>query len=151
MTVVSRFRTGQRLADLRGPLNRLVDAVNQPRREVPLPPSVRGIQVLELEIKAFATNATDGSNELTCVDVGMAADPAAFEYTVRLPQTFIETTRGAIAYVYTDINNRTADASENQEMTPNYIVGDRILATRILDDDGALRDLNVDGRQWAKV
>ena len=136
------FYAGQRIQALRDPLNRLVRAINeQPgggRAAVPA-----AAASVALEIKAL------GATTLTCVDPGN--DASAREYTVAVPPTFTEASRGGVSYVYTDINNRTADGTETQKLTPEYIVGDTIRAAWRLDGDGSLIDLNIDGRQWAKV
>lgn len=139
------FYQGMPLRQLRDPLNRLVKRVNAD----PLGTSRATIPIaypsIELEIKTL------GASTLTCVDPGAAADPQAREYTVVLPPTFTETSREGVSYTYTDINTRTADGSENQKMTPSYVVGDKIRAAYRFEGDGSLLDLNIDGRQWAKV
>lgn len=93
-----------------------------------------------VEIKAFDTV----ERTLTCVPVGLI-EP---EYTVHPPVTFTEDSRGGITYTYTDTNNRTADGAETQQLTPLYVIGDPI---GIFFDGTAWRDLNVDGRQWART
>lgn len=95
-----------------------------------------------LQIKTL--NASD----LVCTLPGLTAEPTAEQFLVALPITFTEASRGGVSYVYSTINTRTADGTESQELTPVYIVGDLIFA---MDDGAGYRDINVDGRQWAKV
>jgi len=94
----------------------------------------------------------DGLRTMDCVIPGTSGVPVPFIYTVSLPQLFTETTRtGGFQYTYSTLNARaqTAPAAEDQEITPNLIVGDEIVA----------RDLNnglswvwaPDGRMWASV
>lgn len=138
------FTRGEPVRDLRDPLNRLVRIANEQTTGGRAGLPVSAVSV-ELEIKTL--NASD----LTCVDPGQAANNDAREYTVLLPPTFTEASRGSVNYVYTDINNRTADGTEAQRLTPEYIVGDKIRATWRLEGNGSMIDLNIDGRQWAKL
>jgi len=85
---------------------------------------------------------------LTCIPAGQSANPSAPEYTIELPQTFNEAARQGVTYSYSNINTRVADGTENQQLTPNYVVGDLIVVQNI----GTFWiDMNIDGRQWAKV
>lgn len=143
---VQRFSSGQPVGGprgIRGQLNQIVDIVNRRDRAAPLP--VVGVcQIIEVEIKTL------NADTLTCIDPG-ATEPTSREYTVELPPTFTEASRGGVSYVYSDLNHRTADGTENQELTPVYVVGD-MLSIRLRDvGDGDWRDTNDDGRQWAKV
>ena len=142
------FRTGQSLRDLRQPLNRMVTELN--KRDDPvagpvgaslgLPPT----QTLLLEIRTL--NAAN----LVCNLPGQSLNGSAELYTVELPQTLNESTRGGVVYAYTDINNRTADGSEIQQLTPVYLLADLIVATLVQEGNFWI-DMNIDGRQWAKV
>ena len=97
-----------------------------------------------LQIEAL--NASD----LTCTIPGEVA-PERFQYTVELPPIFTEASRGAVNYVYTDINNRVADGSENQQLTPEFIVGEIIPCAFVDDRQTGLWLFLGDGRMWAKV
>lgn len=144
---VPRFRTGQRVSDLRQPLNRLVDAVNEIQPPITdRPPIVIPQQAIKVEIRLV------NADTLTCLDVDAGQlNPSARAYNVELPFTFTVTARGGINYVYTDLNNRTADGTEVQQMTPEYLILDQIWVLWIPGGDGSYVDLNVDGRQFAKV
>lgn len=143
-----RLVRGGSIAGSRLTLNRLIDEVN-----------ARGVSsggvpggnytplILQLEIRILNTGPPA---TLTCALPGQQLNPSAQQYTVALPLTFTETSRDGVSYVYTDINNRTADATEVQKMTPIYLVQDLILVMQ-LGHTGVMYDLNVDGRQWARV
>ena len=145
---LSLLRRGQSVRDLRQPINSLIEQVNKTTSllggaQTPLadkPPK----QLLLIEIKTL--NAAN----LTCVVPGQSAAPEAFEYTVELPQTFNESNREGVTYVYTNINNRTADGTEQQRLTPTYVVGDLIMVASFTEGTGYI-DINIDGRQWAKL
>lgn len=139
------FYTGQWISDLRDPLNRLVKVVNTGVEGSSMPGGLTFYATVALEVKTL------NASTLTCVDPGAAAEQDAREYTVELPPTFTEASREGVAYVYTDINNRTADGTETQRLTPTYVVGDIIRAAYRLEGDGSLIDMNIDGRQWAKL
>ena len=74
-----------------------------------------------------------------------------------------ETARGGVTYTYADDQNRTADngsETEQQRVTTDYLVGDRIEVrvirgkigiTEVDNQRGSPVDANVDGRVWAKV
>lgn len=146
MRRIQRFRSGQRVANLRQPLNRLVDALNvDDTPTTNRAPLVIPQQVIVVEIKLLNLDS------LACVDVGEGLNPAGRSYLVDLPFTFHPATRDGVSYVYADINNRTADGTEVQQLTPQYMVLDQIWVAWIPGGDGSYIDLNVDGRQWAKV
>ena len=145
---IPRLVRGGSIAGSRLTLNRLIDEVNargEPSGGVPGGNFTPFMMYLEVHALVSGTPST-----LTCRLPGQSANASAREFTVQLPQTFTETSRGAVTYVYTDINNRTADATEVQKMTPEYLVGDFILAYQLGYSD-KMYDVNADGRQWAKV
>jgi len=146
--ILPRFVAGQNVTAMRAPLNRIVDRVNKlsenPAGPAGADPGFLAHTTLLLEIQTL--NAAN----LTCIIPDPAPDPTADLYVVELPQTFNETSRGGVTYVYTDINNRTADGTEVQQLTPSYIVGDLVVATSVLDGQFWI-DMNIDGRQWARV
>jgi len=144
---IPRVVAGTNVNRLRQPLNRIIDRVNS-NSEVLAGPvgaleGTGATTLLLVEIKTL--NAAN----LICVLPG-TADPEEYDYEVELPQTFNESSRGGVTYVYTDINNRTADGTEVQQLTPIYIVGDLLMISEANDGQFWI-DLNVDGRQWAKV
>lgn len=142
--------SGQRVQDLRAPWNRIVDAVN----DLATPPvsmrADRAIpqQVILVEIRNFIFGPP---NELTCVDPGEQLNPSARTYNVTLPPTFDTLSREGVTYVYSDVNNRVADGAETQQLTPAYLLQDVIYVAWVPGGDGSYVDLNIDGRQWAKV
>lgn len=149
--LIQRFRTGQKIADIRPQLNQIVDAVNEdltPRGPVGADPGFLPERSIMLEVKTL--NFVANASTLTCVFPGDGANPAALEYEVTLPMTFNEASRDGVSYVYSTVNVRTADGTEIQQLTPSYIVGDLIIAY-FTQHEYAWRDLNIDGRQWAKV
>lgn len=154
MRRVSRFRGGQQVANLRPQLNALVDAVNGPPDTSGPRGTLPGFipqRILVLEIRAFLPNLVDPTlSRLQCSLADQQLNPSAQTWDVSLPWTFTDLTRGGVSYVYTDINNRTADGTEVQQLTPQYIVQDLIMVGEF-EQGTAWRDLNVDGRQWAKV
>ena len=99
-------------------------------------------RIVRVEIKTI--NPTN----LICVGLGQAAVQDTAEYTVELPPRFRDTSRGGRTYTYTDINNRVADGTENQQLTEQYLVGDE-LTIHFFGDKWI--DANIDGRMWAKV
>lgn len=90
------------------------------------------------------------AGRMECTLPGQELNPSAIVYVVDPPWTLTEAARGAVSYAYADLNNRTADGTEVQQMTPLYIIGDNLLIAEY-EQTGTWRDLNIDGRQWAKV
>ena len=145
---VSRFFRGQSIRDLRLPLNRLVEQVNAGNIEGYASQANQdfvGERHLVLEIKML------NPSDLICVLPTLAAEPLAFQYTVSLPDIFTEASRGGVNYTYTDINNRQADGSENQQLTPEFVVGENIHCVFIDDNTQGYWLFVGDGRMWAKV
>lgn len=69
-----------------------------------------------------------------------------------LPPIFTETARGAITFVYSDLNNRTATEGptvETQQITPSLIVGEAVQAAYFSELD--IWQFISDGRMWAKT
>lgn len=149
MRYVDRFLPGQPVGGpngIRHRLNIMADEIRKTSGPVgPASVPQNAFPIFQVEIKTLETD------ELTCVDVGAGSDMDAEEFKVSLPETFTETSRDGVNYTYTDINTRVADGTENQELTPKYIVGDKIYITWTEVGDNGWLDINVDGRQWAKV
>ena len=143
---LQQFVRGTPISEIRGSLNRIVDAVNEINAPVSGSTPTRNATPLLLLLEIRILNA----NTLTCAFPGQQLNPAAQTWEVKLPPTFTETSRDGVSYVYTDINNRTADGAEAQKLTPIYLVQDLILVQQI-SYTGELYDLNIDGRQWARV
>lgn len=139
------FKSGQPVRALRNPLNKIVNEVNRNSLGIRSLNIVRTPPIWKVEIKTL--NASD----MICVLIGESANNDAIEFTVIPPPTFTETSREGVTYAYTNINTRTADATENQELTPKYVVGDELRIMEDFESDGSYIDLNIDGRQWAKV
>ena len=133
------FRAGQPLRELRQPLNRIVSELN--RRELAAAGSqgslegFRAHDYLLLEIKTL------NPANLTCVLPEQTLQPGVDEYTVELPQTFNEASRDGVTYTYTDINNRTADGTEIQKLTPIYLINDLIVAASCGNVDASPRSV----------
>lgn len=142
-----RFTSGQPVRSLRNPLNAIVDRLNgddTPRGSTGAYQGLLPQAVIRLQIRDINTS------DLTCVVPGNVLQPSAQTWTVTLPPTLTESSRDGVSYVYTDINNRTADGTETQKMTPLYIINDYVYVATVVAE-GAYVDLNVDGRQWARV
>lgn len=141
-----RFARGTPVTALRNDLNKIVDRLNGsdvPSGSVALlgfPP----VPLMQLEIRAL------NASTLTCHLPGQALNPSAQTWKVELPPTLTESSRDGVSYVYTDINNRTADGAEVQKLTPIYILDDTVYVATIVAT-GTYVDVNVDGRQWARV
>jgi len=154
MRRVSRFHVGQKVANLRPQLNALVDAVNGPADTFGPRGTLPGFipqRILVLEIRAFVPDLVDPTlSILECALPDQQLNPSAQKWDVSLPWTFTVLSRDGVSYVYTDINNRTADGTEVQQLTPQYLVQDLIMVGEF-EQGTAWRDLNIDGRQWAKV
>lgn len=149
-TRIQRFRRGQQIASARPQLNQLVDAINRddrlagPAGSAPgfAPQRVLSVQIRNLDLP--------GAGQLQCTIDSFSLDPNLLVYVVLPPRTITESSRAGVSYVYTDINNRTADGTEVQQLTPEYILNDWLLIAEY-ERGGIWRDLNIDGRQWAKV
>ena len=147
---IRELRSGQPVTSLRQPLNDLIRQVNDltnlpggPRVATSLLPNTLRV----FEIKAFGAGP---DFEMTCVLPGQSANVDAQEWTVYPPYTFVVTSRDGVSYSYADINNRVADGTDSHEMTPKYLVGDRLLAV-YEPVENRFYDVNVDGRMWAKL
>ena len=146
MKRIQRFRSGQRVSKLRLPLNRIVEALNiDDTPTTDRAPGVIPQQAILVEVRLVNLDT------LTCIDIGEQLNPSGRAYNVELPYTFDVASRDGITYVYADLNNRTADGTEVQQMTPRYIVQDQLWVLWMPGGDGSYIDLNVDGRQWAAV
>lgn len=149
---LSRFDRGQPVSTLRKPLNRIVDEINgrnsAPAGAAGANPGFLAQNILWVEIRAL------NAQTLTCTLGGNALNPSAFEYEVELPQTLTYlSSPGGVNYVYSDINHRVADGTENQELTPIYSINQFIVLANVRRDNGEVFyvDLNIDGRQFAKL
>ena len=123
----------------------MVDAINEspePAGPTGAVPALPGWQALLLEIKTL------NLANMVCTLPGKTGAAGVYEYTVELPQTFNESSGAGVTYIYTSINDRTADGTETQRLTPPYLLNDLVLAVLVRD---FWLDANVDGRQWAKV
>lgn len=100
------------------------------------------IGMLFVELTAF----DNVLRTLTCKQVGVTAPN---DLTVELTQIFAEASRGGISYTYSSINNRVADGTENQEITPPFVVGEQFYIAEELET-GIYRFFG-DGRMWAQV
>ena len=132
--------------------NRIGDSI----RELSPQPSNSSVAVMRaaqrtipVEIVSLATTAPW---VLTCVpwtERTTAGGTSNRSITVRPPFLMYVATRGAVTYTYTDMNNRVADGTENQQITPvQWVVGDILLVAIV---GGEAYDLNLDSRAWAKV
>ena len=149
MTRIGRFRRGQSTSSLRSQLNALVDRANSIEQSPVGPVGLAPVNLDVFLIVEVRGLDLPSAGRLECVNVGQALNPSAIVYPVDLPWTLTEAARAGTTYTYTDINNRTAaNPAETQTMTPLYILGDLLLITNL---DSRWRDLNIDGRQWAKV
>ena len=147
---VPRITSGQRVSALRRPLNRIVDAVNNLATPVTVGTAARVLpqQVILVEVRLFNFGPP---TTITCTDPGEQLNPSARTYEVVLPPTFDPVTRAGVSYVYSDINNRVADGTETQQLTPEYLLQDFLYVVWNAGGNGSYVDLNMDGRQWAKV
>ena len=104
------------------------------------------------QIGVFEIDGLDtGNRRLVCIVPGMSGDPNRALFTVELPQLFIESSRGSFNYSYTGFNTRnvTGGATETQEITPPFEVGEIVMVATV---DYGLGYLFVgDGRMWAKT
>lgn len=154
MRRLSRFRVGQRVENLRPQLNALVDAANGSPDPAGPSGSLVGFipqRILVLEIRILLSDIVDPTlSLLECALPGQQLNPSAQKWQVSLPWTFTPLSRDGVTYVYTDLNNRTADGTESQQLTPTYLVQDLIMVGEF-EQGTAWRDLNIDGRQWAKL
>ena len=144
---IAQFRRGQKVTGLRKPLNRIVSRLNEPGAQL------GGSDVdlgFDSERNLLLEIVTLNASDLTCVIPG-ETDPGRFLYTVSLPAIFTEAGRGLVSYTYTDINNRVADGSENQQLTPEFIIGEVIHVVQIDDGTAGSWIFVGDGRMWAKV
>lgn len=150
-TKAPRFRVGERLSASKQ--NQVSNAVNRLASPFNLGPrpslALTAGQILVLEVDSIDhVNRT-----LSCIAPGTAIVPETAYYVVGLPQLFTELGRGSFVYTYpsNNINARTQTqpATEEQEITPNILVGDEIYAIVI-----GFRD-NLEwfpgGRMWAAV
>ena len=150
-TRIQRFARGQPIASARPQLNQIIDTVNRniaPQGPAGTAPGFVAQRVVVVEIRAFPE-----IGQIQCVTTGQVnnLNPAVQTYTVLPPWTLTEASRqGTVSYVYTDINNRTADGTEVQQLTPEYLVFDLLMIAEY-EQGGIWRDMNIDGRQWAKV
>ena len=147
---IQRFVRGEQIANTRPKLNALVDAVNRDlsARGSVGPQSLFPGSFLWLEIRVLVPGGPPW--QLECSLPGQQLNPSAEKWLVDPPPTFTPATRNGVTYVYTDINNRTADGTEVQQLTPLYLVQD-LIAVVNLEEGTNWRDLNIDGRQWAAV
>jgi hypothetical protein len=111
----------------------------------PTPAAVPLMQLFELEVKSI----DNGARTMIGVAPGSAAQATANEYTIKLQPIFTELSRAGINYVYTSLNARTADGTENQEITPGFVVGEQfyVIFSQVSTDILFLGD----GRMWAQV
>ena len=146
MRRLQTFALGERIDSIRPKLNAIVESINGTGAPVSIEsrPAWNPQRVLVLEIKVLQADT------LLCTLPGQQLNPSAQEWTVVPPWTLTELSRGGVNYVYSDINNRVADGTETQQLTPFYTATDFIMAAEY-EQGTVWRDLNIDGRQWAKV
>lgn len=152
---IQKFALNERISGIRPRLNQIVERVNSDIAADGPPlsdaPGFIPQRILVLEIRVLVSDIVDPTlSRLECALPGQQLNPSAQKWQVSLPWTFTELTRAGVSYVYTDLNNRTADGTEVQQLTPQYLVQDRIMVGEF-EQGTAWRDLNIDGRQWAKV
>ena len=142
-----RWSAGESLSAAK--LNKTVDLVNRLVRSVPTgatpQPVARNNVILRLEIKSI----DDGARAMVGVFPGATPSVDQVAYTITLQPIFTETSRGGVTYAYTGLNTRTADATENQEITPPFVVGETVYC--IYDPVTAAMLFMGDGRMWAQV
>lgn len=146
MKRVASFVRGDSV-QVRPKLNAIVERLNQDTAPIGAAGANLGFlphNILVLEVRVL--NAAD----LTCTLPGQSLNGSAKTWTVTPPWTFTESSRNGISYVYSSINERTADGTEAQELTPLYMIGD-FLAVGEYEQGLVWRDMNVDGRQWAAI
>ena len=143
---IQRISRGLPVEEGRGRLNRVIDRVNLNTDALGSAgvsvPGVAPDNILRVEIRILNADTLD------CHLPGQALNPSAEVWTVKPPPTLTELMREAVNYVYADINTRTADGTEAQRLTPVYLLNDPLF---IVPLDGEWYDLNIDGRQWAKL
>ena len=134
-------------------------------------PTARPGQKAGVTFQQFAVQSVEGEY-LICHSITLDANGEMAEgtveikvakpYLLRTSITERETSDGVVTYVYASATERTAtlDAtSETQKITPDYAVGDVILAVRGIvggtlvkdDDDVPLQWMDLTPRAWAKV
>lgn len=129
-------------------LNTLSDQVNksvQISSSVLKSPARMTYQALLVEVVVI----NNANQYLECRDFASAAGAT---FPVLLPPVFTQTSRGAISFVYSDLNTRTATESavvETQEITPVFIVGEILQAAYMSSIDAYM--FISDGRMWAKT
>lgn len=147
---IQRFTRGQQISSARPQLNQLVDAANRARGPAGPAGTAPGFvpqRIISVQIRNLDTPA---AGQLECTIDSFSLNPSLLVYVVNPPWTLTEASRAGVSYVYTDINNRTADGTEVQKLTPEYILNDWLMIAEY-EQGGIWRDLNIDGRQWAKV
>ena len=146
-----RFDAGERVTSLRNKLNTIVDRVNRDivsQGATGPAPGLPPVPIMRLQIRNLVDTTPPAL--LECTLPGQELNPSAQTWFVIIPSTFTESSRAGVSYVYSDINTRVADSTENQKLTPIYIINDLVYVATIAAD-GIYLDINVDGRQWAAV
>jgi hypothetical protein len=162
-----RWKRGEKLtaSRLNEPIDRVIAASG-----AGLPADVRPGRNAGVTIQQFAVQSVEG-DYLVCHAITLDADGDLLEgtqdinvakpYLLRRSITSRTTSDGLITYSYTSDTQRTAtlDAtSETQKITPDYAVGDLILAvrgivggTQVKVDGVPLQYMDITPRAWAKT